>query len=59
MMRAFFVLIVVIGLLVWGGLKVPTDRMEMRVLRNAMFIAAALFGALLLSAMLQALFLSE
>ncbi len=58
-MRAFLILIVVIALLVWGGLQVPRDRLEMRVLRNAMFIAAGIFGALLVSAMLQALFLSE
>ena len=58
-MRAFLVLIVVTGLLVWAGLQVPRDRTEMRVLRNALFIAAGIFGALLLSAMLQALFVSE
>lgn len=58
-MRAFLVLMVVIALLIWGGLQVPRDRLEMRVLRTAMFIAAGIFGALLLSAMLQALFLSE
>ncbi len=58
-MRAFLVLIVVTGLLIWAALQVPKDRVEMRVLRNALFIAAGIFGALLLSAMLQALFVSE
>lgn len=58
-MRAFLILMVVIALLVWGGLQVPRDRLEMRVLRAAMFIGAGIFGALLLSAMLQALFLNE
>lgn len=54
-MRAFLVLAVLIGLLIYAGIRTPRDRLELRVLRAALFIAAGVFGAFLVSAMLQAL----
>lgn len=54
-MRAFLILAVAIAVLTWLGFQVPRDRVELRVLRTALFVAAGAFGALLLSAMVQAL----
>lgn len=54
-MRAFLLLMLATAALTVAGLQVPTDRLEMRVLRWALFIGAGIFGALLLSAMVQAL----
>lgn len=58
-MRTFLILGVVVGVLVWAALQVPRHPLQMQVLRTALFIAAGCFGALLISAMLQALFDAE
>jgi|GEM_PF-2206441 len=55
-MRFFLVVTFVIGLLIFAGLRTPKEPTQYRVLRTALFIAAGVFGALLISAMLQALF---
>jgi hypothetical protein len=55
-MRFFLVITFVIGLLIFAGLRTPKEPTQFRVLRTTLFIAAGVFGALLLSAMLQALF---
>lgn len=54
-MRAFLLLMLAAAVLTVAGFQVPTDRLEMRVLRWALFIGAGIFAALLLSAMVQAL----
>ena len=58
-MRTFLALAFLAGVCLWGALRVPRTELHLRVLRVALFIGAGIFGALLLSAMLQALFLSE
>jgi len=55
----FLILPIVIAVLVWLALQVPGERLEMQVLRWALFAAAGLFAALLASAVFQALFLTE
>ena len=58
-MRTFLALAFLTAVCVWGALRVPRTEMHLRVLRTALFIGAGVFGALLVSAMLQALFISE
>lgn len=55
----FIALALAIGAFIYAGLQVPRDSLPMRVLRNALFIGAGLFGALLVSAMLQALLATD
>lgn len=56
MLRFYIPAAVVAGLLAWAAIQVPTDRLELRVLRGALFIAAGVFAVLLLLGMLQGLF---
>lgn len=58
-MRTFIALAVLAGAFLWGGLRTPRTEPYLRVLRVALFALAGLFGALLVSAMLQALFVLE
>lgn len=58
-MRTFIVLALLTGAFLWAGLRTPRDELYQRVLRGALFALGALFGALLLSAMVQALFAIE
>ena len=58
-MRTFIALALLAGAFLWGALRTPRTELHLRVLRVALFVLAALFGALLLSAMLQALFVIE
>lgn len=58
-MRTFLVLAVLAGVFLWAGLRTPRNELHLRVLRVALFVLAGLFGALLASAMLQALFAVE
>lgn len=58
-MRTFLALGILAGFCLWGALRTPRTELHLRVLRGALFAGAGVFGALLLSAMLQALFLSE
>ncbi len=58
-MRTFLVLGILAGFCLWGALRTPRSELHLRVLRTALFTGAGLFGALLLSAILQALFVSE
>ena len=58
-MRTFLVLALLTGAFLYGGLRTPRTELYQRVLRVALFSLAGLFGALLASAMLQALFLAE
>lgn len=54
-MRAFALLMVATALLALAGFRVRPDNTPLRVLRWGLFIGAGIFGALLISAMLQAL----
>lgn len=58
-MRTFLVLGILAGFCLWGAMRTPRTELHLRVLRTALFAGAGLFGALLLSAMLQAVFVSE
>lgn len=55
-MRTFLVLALLAGAAFWAGWRTPSDELHQRVLRGALFLVAAIFAALLVSAMLQALF---
>ena len=54
-MRTFIGLALLTGAALWAALRTPREPLQMRVLRICLFIAAGIFGALLLSAMIQAL----
>ena len=58
-MRTFLALGILAGIFLWGALRTPRTELHLRVLRGALFAGAGVFGALLVSAMLQALFISE
>lgn len=58
-MRTFLLLIVLTAASLWGARRVRGDEAPMRVLRWALYIAAGVFAGLLLSAMLQALFVGD
>lgn len=58
-MRTFLALGILAGFCLWCALRTPRTELHLRVLRTALFAGAGIFGALLVSAMLQALFLSE
>lgn len=58
-MRTFLALGILAGICLWGALRTPRTELHLRVLRGGLFAGAGLFGALLVSAMLQALFLIE
>lgn len=58
-MRTFLLLAIVGGAFLWAALRTPRTELHLRVLRAALFALAGVFGALLVSAMLQALFLHE
>lgn len=58
-MRTFLALALLAGAFLWAGLRTPRNELHLRVLRVALFALAGLFGALLLSAMVQALFAIE
>lgn len=58
-LRTFLALGILAGICLWGALRTPRTELHLRVLRTALFVGAGLFGALLLSAILQALFVSE
>lgn len=58
-MRTFLALGILAGVCLWAALRTPRTELHLRVLRAALFAGAGLFGALLLSAMLQALFVAE
>lgn len=58
-MRTFVVLALVAGGLFYAGWLAPRQELHQRVLRVALFIGAGIFGALLVSAILQALFAPE
>lgn len=55
-MRTFLVLALLAGVALWAGWRTPRAELHQRVLRGALFVVAAIFAALLVSAMLQALF---
>lgn len=54
-MRTFLALALLAGVAFWAAWRTPREELHQRVLRGALFIAAAIFAALLVSAMLQAL----
>ncbi len=54
-MRTFIALAVLAGIAFWAGWQTPREGLPWRTLRFALFAAAGIFGALLVSAMLQAL----
>lgn len=58
-MRTFLALAIISGILLWGAFRTPRTEPHLRVLRAALFAGAGLFAALLLSAMLQALFIAD
>lgn len=58
-MRTFLALGILAGICLWGALRTPRTELHLQVLRTALFAGAGVFGALLVSAMLQALLLSE
>ncbi|MEF8834153.1 MAG: hypothetical protein V5A42_04765 [Halofilum sp. (in: g-proteobacteria)] len=58
-MRTFLALGILAGICLWGALRTPRTELHLRVLRTALFAGSGIFGALLVSAMLQALFLYE
>ncbi len=58
-MRTFLLLIVFTAVSLWGARQVQGEEPAMRVLRWALYIAAGVFAGLLLSAMLQALFVGD
>lgn len=54
-MRTFIALAVMAGVAFWAGWQTPRASLPWRTLRFALFVASGIFGALLVSAMLQAL----
>lgn len=54
-MRTFVALAFLAGAAFWAGYRTPKEELPLRVLRYALFVASGIFGALLLSAVLQAL----
>jgi len=58
-MRTFLLLIVLTAASLWGAQRVRGGEPPMRVLRWALYIAAGVFAGLLLSAMMQALFVGD
>lgn len=58
-MRTFIALAFLTGVAFWAGYRTPKDDLPWRVLRYALFLASGIFGALLVSAVLQALLALE
>ncbi|MEX1082246.1 MAG: hypothetical protein WD382_07095 [Halofilum sp. (in: g-proteobacteria)] len=54
-MRTFIALAFLAGVAFWAGYQTPKETLPGRVLRYALFLASGIFGALLVSAVLQAL----
>lgn len=54
-MRTFIALAFLAGAAFWAGWQTPREGLPWRTLRYALFVVAGIFGALLVSAMLQAL----
>jgi len=55
-MRSFALLMAATAILAFAGFQIRADTVPLRVLRWGLFIGAGIFAALLVSAMLQALF---
>ena len=55
-MRTFIALALLAGAAFWAGWRTPREGLPWRTLRVALFITAGIFAALLVSALLQALF---
>lgn len=55
-MRTFLMLALLAGVALWAGWRTPRGELHQRVLRGALFVIAAIFAALLASAIVQALF---
>ncbi|MFW5969440.1 MAG: hypothetical protein ACOCP9_02270 [Halofilum sp. (in: g-proteobacteria)] len=55
-MRTFLALGILAGICLWAALRTPRTELYLRILRAALFAGAGIFGALLVSAILQALF---
>ncbi len=58
-MRTFIALALLTGAAFWAGYRTPKGDVPWRVLRYALFLASGIFGALLASAILQALLALE
>lgn len=58
-MRTFIALAFLTGAAFWAGYCTPKETLPLRVLRYALFLASGIFGALLVSAILQALLALE
>lgn len=54
-MRTFLLLAIMAGAAFWAARRTPGAEPQWRVLRAGLYLAAGIFAALLLSAMLQAL----
>lgn len=54
-MRTFIALAILTGAALWAAFETPREGLPWRTLRYALFVIAGIFGALLLSAVLQAL----